>query len=329
MSNFKVLMTDSIFPDQEKERAMLEEIGAELLLSDSQDPAQLAKLAKDCDAIIVTFAEVTREVISACEKCKVIVRTGIGVNNVDVKAATEKGIIVANVLNYCIPEVADHAMALMLASLRKIIVYNKVVRCGVWDMNQGSISRIGSLTLGLYGFGNISREVALRAKAFGMKVVAYDPFLEDSIFEEYGIERKVDLEEFIQSADVLSLHLGLNEHTYQIINKKTFELMKESAILVNVSRGGLVNEDDLLYAIENNLIAGCALDVMADEPGDMHSRLLTYKNVIVTPHAAFYSEESNEELRTKATEQVLQTLTKGYPEFWVNKKELETKGERK
>ena len=179
MAKYQILMTDSLFGDQEIEQSILRKIDAELVLAPKSDPATLSNLAKDCDAMLVTFAEVGKGVIDSCTRCKLIARMGIGVNNVDVEAATQKGIMVSNVLNYCITEVADHAMGLMLACLRKIVLYNKVVHEGVWNMNQGDISRLGTLTLGLYGFGNIARQVAKRAKAFDMHVIAYDPFLPD------------------------------------------------------------------------------------------------------------------------------------------------------
>lgn len=321
MAKYKVLMTDSIFADQEIEKNILREIDAEVILSPGKDEATLAELAKDCDAIMATYAEVTRRVIESCTRCKVIIRTGIGYNNIDVEAATEKGIMVANVLNYCVTEVADHAMALILACLRKVVFLNKCVRNGNWNVNLARpIARTGTLTLGLYGFGNIARQVAVRAKAFDMHVTAYDPFLPDEVFEKAGVERCTDLDAFLRSCDVLSPHLQLNKSTQGLIDKHVFRKMKTSSYLINVSRGGLVNEEDLLAAIENHQIAGCALDVMASEPGDVHSRLLTYDNVIVTPHSAFYSDGSDIELREKSSQEIVQTFTQGYPEFWLNKK---------
>ena len=321
MAKYKVLFTDSIFADQEIEKEVLKQIDAELILAPSRDTATLCKLVEDVDAVMVCYADMNAEVISHCSpRCKVIIRTGIGYANVDMEAATAKGIMVANVLKYCNTEVADHAMALTMACLRKVVFLNKTVHNGVWNFNLARpIPRIGNVTMGLYGFGNISREVAKRAKAFDMKVVAYDPFLPDEVFTQMGVERATDLDAFISSVDVLSVHLQLNKETDKIINAKVFDLMKPTAYLINVSRGGLVDEEALLDAIANQKIGGCALDVMATEPGDIHSRLLTYDNVIITPHSAFYSDGSDIDLRHKAAEEIVQVFTQGYPEFWLNK----------
>ncbi|MDD3139873.1 MAG: C-terminal binding protein [Lachnospiraceae bacterium] len=321
MAKFKVLMADSIFINQDIEKEILKEIDAELVLSPRKDEATLAELAKDCDAIITSYAEISKHIIDSCEQCKVIIRTGIGYNNIDVEAATAKQIMVANVLNYCVEEVADHAMALILACLRKVVFFNQCVHNGTWDVNLGRpISRVSTLTLGLFGFGNIARQLAKRAKGFDLNIIAYDPFLPDEVFEKNGVTRFTDQDEFIKACDILSLHLQLNKSTQGMIDKNAFQIMKPSSYLINVSRGGLVNEFDLLDAIKNHKIAGCALDVMETEPGDLHSSLMTYDNVIVTPHAAFYSDGSDVELRQKTAEQIVQTFTQGYPEFWLNKK---------
>lgn len=320
MAKYKVVMADSLFTDQDMEKEILKEIDAEFILSPARDQDTLAELASDCDALITTFSEITKKVIDGMEKCKVIIRSGIGVNNVDIEAATEKNIMVANVQNYCIEEVADHAMALMLSSLRKIVVYNNSTHRGIWDMNVGrQIPRISRTSLGLYGFGNIARAVAHRALSFGMEVLAYDPFISTEVFQEMKVKKIDDLSELFSQSDVLSIHLPLSDKTRKIVDASVFEQMKPSAFLINVARGGLIDEEALTHAIENKLIAGCGLDVMYDEPGDLHSRLLTYENVIITPHAAFYSDYSDVELRRITTEQVVETFTKGQPRFWLNK----------
>lgn len=322
MAKYKVLQTDSIFPDVEIERSILADIDAELVVAPAKDEATLLGLVNDVDAILTTYGEVTEKVIDACENCKIIARTGIGVNNIDVEAATARGVMVSNVLNYCITEVADHCMALMLVLLRQVHTYNRAVHNGVWDVNKSNIARLNTLTLGLYGFGNIARAVAQRAKAFEMNVIASDPFVDPKLFEEFGV-KSVGVDELIESSDVLSLHLPLLKSTENIINKDVFKRMKKTAYLLNIARGGLVNEEDFIEAIDRGEIAGAGIDVMATEPGNVHSPLMTYPNVIITPHTAFYSEESNVALREESTKQIVQALTEGEPTYWYNKKAMQ------
>lgn len=322
MAKFKVLQTDSIFPDKSIETELLSKIDAELITAPAKDEDTLVGLVDDVDAILTTYGEVTEKVIDACNNCKVIARTGIGVNNIDIDAATERGIIVSNVLNYCIPEVADHAIALMLVLLRQIHTYNRAVHNGVWDVNKSNISRLDKLTLGLYGFGNIARAVATRAQALEMRVIANDPYLDQEVFDRANVE-SVEVDELIESSDVLSIHLPLLSSTEKIINADVFKKMKNTAYLLNIARGGLVDENALIQALIDEELAGAGLDVMATEPGDVHSPLMTFQNVIITPHTAFYSEESNVALREKSTEQIIQTLTEGKPEFWYNKKAMQ------
>lgn len=320
---YKILMTDSIFKDQQIERDMLQKIDAGLVVARNSDEKTLAGLAGDVDGILVTYARVTRVVIEAAGKCKIIVRTGIGLDNIDIAAATAKKIMVANVPDYCIVEVADHTIALMLNCLRKITYYANAVKGGIWDMTIGKpIQRISSMVLGLYGFGNIARAVALRAQAFGMRVVAYDPYIKAPVFKKANVHCISSFKQFVSSIDVLSLHAPLTEENQGIINYDVFARMKQSAYLINTSRGGLINEADLCEAIDKGEIMGCGLDVMQTEPGDVKSPLLKYGMVCITPHAAFYSNESDIELRTKSAEQIVLALTQGRPKYFVNKNSL-------
>ena len=316
---YKILQADCIFRDQDIERDLLKKIDAELIVAGSSDKETLAGLAGDADGIIVTYAKIPESVIDAARKCRIIVKTGIGYDNIDVEAATARGIMVANVPDYCITEVADHTMALMLNCLRKVSYYHNTVKNGKWDMNLGRpIQRIGGLTLGLYGFGNIAREVASRAQAFGIDVVAYDPYIEDPVFEKANVKRIKDFMEFVSGVDILSLHAPLTSENRGIIDSTVLSKMKKTACLINTARGGLVNESDLQKAIDKKEIMGCGIDVMQTEPGDVNSPLLKYDMVCVTPHAAFYSEGSDVELRTKSVEQIILALTQGEPKYLVN-----------
>lgn len=320
LSKYKILMTDCIFQDQNIERRLLASIGAELILAPSKDEDTLARLAHDVDGILVTYAEVTEKVIKACTKCRIIARTGIGYNNIDMAAANQSGIMVSNVPDYCIDEVADHTLALILSSLRKITLLSAAVKRGQWDMNLARpIPRLNTLTAGLVGFGHIAQAVSVRLKAFGIAVKAYDPYVADSVFTGAGIERCMSLQALAETADILSLHSPLTDETRNMINNSIFQRMKPSAILVNTSRGPLVHEKDLHDAIVKGQIAGCCLDVLTTEPCDRNSPLLHQDNVIITPHVAFYSEGSDIELRTKSTQQIILALTQGQPQYWVNR----------
>ncbi len=320
MAKYKVLMTDCIFPDQDIEREILSEIDAELVVATSTDVETLIREGKDCDAIITVYAEVGEEFINALEKCKLIIKTGIGVNNIDVNAATKKGIMVANVPDYCISEVADHAMALFLCGIRKVEIMDRGVKSGVWNFNSAKpIPRLAGKVFGLFGFGNIAQCVAQRAKAFDMEVVAYDPYIPEEIFRKAGVKRIGELDTLFRTSDFLSLHVPLNPETRHVVNLDSIGKMKRTAYIVNTSRGPLIKEDDLLVALKKGLLAGAALDVLENEPPEAGNELLSLPNILITPHAAFYSEGSSTELREKSTQDVVRTLTEGAPKNWLNK----------
>jgi D-3-phosphoglycerate dehydrogenase len=319
MAKYRIFMTDTIFPDTELERKVLSELDADFVFSGKKDTGSLIREGAGADAVLVVFAELNREFIQALTRCRIIARAGIGVNNIDLAAATEKGIKVTNVSDYCFDEVASHAMALALGCLRKTVLYAGSVKSGVWDMNVGRpIPRISGLTFGLFGFGHIAQAVAVRAKAFGMNVTAYDPYLEDNVFAGAGVRRAAGWEEFLAELDVLSLHAPLTEGTRGIVNAKSLGLMKPSAILINTARGPLVNEKDLYEALKNRVIAQAGLDVLETEP-PAKDGLHMLDNAIVTPHAAFYSDEAELELRRKTARQIVLELTGREPEYWVNR----------
>ncbi len=321
MSKYKVFMTDTIFPDTSIEEKELSSIDAELVVSSANDPRTFIEEGRDCDAMLIVYAPVGAEVISALEKCRVMVRTGIGVNNIDIEAASAKKIMVANVPDYCVDEVADHTFSLFLCGVRKISYLNQKVKSGVWNVNEAKpIPRLRGKKYGLLGCGAIGQQVATRAKAFGMEVHGYDPFLSDEKFAELGIIKVETLEEFFPRVDFFSLHVPLTETTHHMINRNTLQQMKSSAFFVNTSRGPLVNEEDLYEALSNKVIAGAALDVLNTEPPEMPFLLSELENVILTPHAAFVSEDAIPELRRKAAQEIARTLTEGKPKFWVNRK---------
>jgi len=323
MGKYKIVMTDNIFKDTSIEYNRYTEAGFDFVLLPDHDEATLVEGCKDADGVLVVFADCNANVINAMEKCKIICRCGMGVNNIDIPAATAKGIMVANVDKYCLDEVSDHAVALMLDLLRKTTYMSNLLRKGVWNGALARpIPRLSTLTLGLYGLGAISSFFAKKAKAFGMHVAAYDPFLPAEYFEQMGVERVEKEEDLFRMADVLSVHLPLNKATTGIISYEKMKLMKPSAIFINVARGGLVDEAGLIKALQEGTIGGAGLDVLVDEYPSMDNPLFQMDNVIVSPHIAYYSEGSDVDLRNGAANQIIGALKDGEPQFFVNRKAL-------
>ena len=323
MGKFKVVYTDNIYKDNEIEYRRFAEAGYDFSVASSHDKETLKKECADADAVMLSFIEMDEELINSLQKCKVIVRCGMGFNNVDIPAATKRGIMVANVQKYCLDEVSDHAVALMLTLIRKTAYLSRLLREGIWDPAKARpIPRLKDLTLCLYGLGGISSRFATKAKAFGMHVAAYDPFLPAEYFEQMGVERIAEEDELFRRADVLSVHLPLNKSTAKIINAEKLAMMKPTAIFLNLARGGLVDEEALIKALQEGKLGGAGLDVLADEFPSMDNPLFQMDNIIVSPHIAYYSEGSDVDLRNYAINQVIGALENGAPEFFLNKKEL-------
>lgn len=321
MPKHSVFMTDTIFPDTAIERRELDLADATLILSSKPDAATLIEEGRDCDAMLVVYAQVDADVINSLTHCKVIVRAGIGFNNVDIEAATRAGIMVANVPDYCLDEVADHTLALFLAVARKTCFMNSQVAGGTWNIADAKpIPRLRGKVFGLFGCGAIGQQVGHRAAAFGMEVVGYDPYAPEAVLSSNGIRRISDFGEFLASVDVLSLHVPLTDETHHIINRRSMEKMKPTAYVINTSRGGLIDEIELYEALEQGVIAGAGLDVLEVEPPPQAPALSGRANVVMTPHAAFFSEDSVAELRRKASREIIRTLQEGEPRFCINRK---------
>ncbi len=318
MSKFKVVLTDNIFPDLDIENEMLSKVDAELV--EVTDLANLANEVKDADAVINTYAQMTPEIIGGMDKCKLIIRNGIGVNTIDVDACNAKGIMVANIPTYCIEEVATHAITLMLTLNRKIFLYNRTVREGIWDVKEGmKINSVVGATLGLVGFGRIPRLINDRAQALGMKVLAYDPFVTAENAAEAGAT-KAEMDQIIAESDFISIHCPLIPDTRGMFNYDVFKAMKDSAYLINTARGPIVNEPDLVRALEEGLIGGAGLDVLMEDKGQTEHPLYKFENCIITPHAAWYSETSILRRRTQTVDSVIEVLTgSGEPHSFLNK----------
>jgi len=321
MARTLVAVTDSVFPNLDPAREVLSKIGADLHLASEPKPDSILRVAKDADAILTTYAKVTAEMIPQLSRCRIIGRFGIGVDNVDIPAATGKGIVVTRVPDYCLDEVSDHAMALLLALVRKIPFLNARSHSGIWEMKAAvPIHRLRGTVLGLVAFGQIPQLVAPKAKSFGMRVVTYDPYIPDDVLANAGVGR-VEFDELVKISDYISIHTPLMPATHHLFNADVFKRMKPTAYLVNTARGPIVDEAALAEALDKKEIAGAALDVMEKEP-TTSSSLFGRDNVIITPHSSFYSEESLVDLQTKAAEEVVRVLTGQAPRNPVNPEAL-------
>ena len=322
--SYQVAVADSVFPNLDPAREVLSRVGARLELASEPTSEAILRLARDADAILVTYAKITGDMVRQLTKCRVISRFGIGVDNVDIPEATKKGIVVTKVPDYCIDEVSDHTMALLLAVVRKIPFINAQVHAGTWKMpNVVPIHRLRGSVLGLVGFGRIPQLVVPKAKAFGMKVIAFDPYVARDVFARAGVDG-VDFPTLVTTSDYVSIHSPLVPETRNLFNADAFRQMKRTAYLVNTARGPIVDEAALAAALAAGEIAGAALDVMVQEPPPAGSPLFGRDNVIVTPHTSFYSEESLVELQTKAAQEVVAVLTGRPPRNPVNPEVLQS-----
>ena len=303
-----VVVTDSPFPSLDPAKKALEEANAEVVQAPSSSEEDIIKAAENADAILVTYAKLNENILRSLKNCKAIGRFGIGVDNIDLKVAGELGISVNYVPDYCLDEVSDQAMAMIISMARKIPQSNKLVQSGRWEMPAVvPMYRLRGKTVGLIGFGNIPRLMAPKAQAFGFNVIAADPYAPKELFEKHGVE-SVSMDELYERSDFISVHAPLLPETTGLVNKDAFKKMKDTAIIVNTARGPLINEKDLIEALDKNEIGGAGLDVVETEPLPKDSPLIGRDNVILAPHTAFYSVEALEELQTKAASDVARVL---------------------
>ena len=314
----KVVLTDYVWESLDVEKKTLEGL-AELVPLQTKKPEEFLAQAEDCDGLLNTYAgPITAEVMARMGKCRIIARYGIGVDTIDLDAATRAGIIVTNNPTYCIEEVAEHTMALMLACVRKVAVYDRLVRGGRWELPPGKpMFRLSGRTLGLVGFGNIARQVAVRAAAFGMRVLFADPFVQDAQFDAPG--KKAALHDLLGESDFVSLHPPLISETRKMISEDALSHMKSAAFLINCSRGPIVDTDALVRALDAKKIAGCALDTTDPEPLPDPHPLRGRENVIITPHVAWYSEQALVGLQAGAPNEVRRVLSGEWPVNVVNR----------
>lgn len=304
----KVILTDHGFASIDQEKRLIADAGGELVVLQTKDPEALIAACADADALLVQWAPITAAVIAALRRCKVIVRYGIGVDNVDLKAAGARGIPVCNVPDYCIDEVADHALALALSLARQVPQTDAAVRGGTWKILPPSpFPAFRSTTFATAGFGRIARAVLERARPFGFKLAAYDPFVPSAAFAEAGV-RPLELDGLWREAGILSLHLPLTPDTRHLVGEASLARMRSDAIVVNTARGGLIDAVALARALGDKRIAGAGLDVFETEPLEPDHPLRRAPNVILTSHTAWYSGGSVPELQRKSAEAIVRAL---------------------
>jgi D-3-phosphoglycerate dehydrogenase len=312
-----IAVTDSPFPSLEPVKAALARIDPELRMAKSASAEDILAVARDADAVLVTYAKLAGGLLRQLRKCRAIGRFGLGVDNIDIPAARELGITVTYVPDYCMHEVSDHAMALILALCRKITQSNALVQAGRWELPPlVPFHRLAGRVLGLVGFGNIPRTLAPKAKAFGLRVVAHDPYAPPQAFAAAGVEG-VSLDRLLEISDFVSIHAPLTPATRGLLNAEALQKMKKGALLINTARGPLVDEAALVAALDSGHLGGAALDVVAVEPLPKDSKLIGRDNVILTPHTGFYSVEALEELQTKCAADVARVLSGEKPVYPV------------
>jgi D-3-phosphoglycerate dehydrogenase / 2-oxoglutarate reductase len=320
--HFKVLITDYAWNSLDLEESILKQANASLVVAHTGDEDELVKLSANVNGIMTCWKPVTEKVIANSTRCLAVGRYGVGLDNIDVSFSTKNGIVVTNVPSYCVSEVSDHTMALLLSLGRKVTFFDRAIKGGSYDLGRETpLYRIEGKILGLVGFGTIGKAVHRRAIGFGLRVIAYDHHLDEKSAKDYGVE-SVGFSDLLRRSDYVSIHVPLTLKTRRIFNLEAFRQMKPSAFLINTARGDIIDHQDLLEALNGNLIAGAGLDVLPKEPPDLTDPLLLYPRTIITPHAAFNSEESLIELREKAATQMADVILGRLPNHIVNREVL-------
>ena len=320
MGKFKVVVTDYTYEDLDVERSVLAQ-RPDIEICDYQfrKEEDVLKITGDCDVLVCQYSQITRRVIENLQNCKMIIRYAIGVDNIDLEAAGERGIPVVNVPDYGVDEVSTHAVTLILAALRKLPQMLKSVRERKWDYALVKpLYRTKGSTLGLVGLGRSPRDVAKKMSGFGMKILAYDPYAPTERAQALGVDL-VGMNQLLAESDVISIHCPLTPETYHLFNLETMKKMKPTAFLVNTARGGSVDGGDLAKACAEGIIAGAAIDVTENEPISKDDPLLDLDNVMVTPHMAWYTEDSIISLKEKLATEIIRVYDGVEPVNIVNR----------
>jgi D-3-phosphoglycerate dehydrogenase / 2-oxoglutarate reductase len=315
----QVYVTDDRYGDYSIEQEILAEVDAEIVVCDLHDPSIAKTTLAKADAILLNLFDMNANIIASLKNCRVISRYGVGIDNVDVAAATKAGIWVARVPSYCVDEVAVHTIGLLLGAIRRIPARDRLVRAGAWNLqNTQKVHRMAGRRLGIIGFGAVGREVYKRLSTFQLaETLVYDPSKDPDYVREAGAE-PVPLQTLLQESDYVTIHAPLSEATTGLIDREKLALMKPGAILVNTARGKIVNQADLVEALQEGRLAYAALDVMDTEPPAADDPILALDNIILTDHCAYYSEQSISELKAKTAYNVLEVLKGRSPVYPVN-----------
>jgi len=315
--SFVVIHTDPHHTDFRHEQAELDAIGATLRPFNVTTEEEVAAACQEADGLLVTYAKVGKVALAGMPKLKIVVRTGVGYDSLDVPAATARKVMVANVPDYCVSDLTEHTMALLLTWWRRILELDKQVRTEGWGRPVKPVYRLEGKTLGILGMGRMGQALAVRARGFGLKLLGYDPYIPPTAFAALGVE-PVGLEHLLRASDIVTIHSLLSAETRGIICERTLRTMKPTAVIINTARGGLIATDDLVRALKEGWIAGAALDVTEPEPLPLEHPIRTLPRVLLTPHAAWYSEEAEPELRRRAARTVVEALRGERPATLLN-----------
>lgn len=314
----KIVLTDTDYPDVVLEQSLCKEADITLSVAQCRTPQEVIEAAQGASALLVQYAPITREVFEALPELGIVSRYGVGVDTIDLEAAKERGVWVANVPDYGVEEVAAHAFGMALALVRHLPFYDRDIRQGSWHFESpGTLHRLSTLTFGVLGMGRIGRTVATRAQAWFGQVVGYDAYLNANAEVWPQGVRQVEVEALFKESDVLSLHAPLTHETQGIVNSERLSVMKPGSYLINTARGGLVDIRALRAALGDGQLAGAGLDVLPQEPPDADDPLVHHPRVLLSPHAAFYSREAAQELRRKTVQNVITWVQEGTPLYPV------------
>jgi D-3-phosphoglycerate dehydrogenase len=325
-----VVITDYDYGDVDIEREILEAAGARVVALQAKSEPELFEQAVECSAMMNQYARIGRDTIERMTRCKVIARYGVGVDIVDVEAATSRNILVTNVRDYCTEEVADHAIALWLTLARRLFDYDRATKAGVWQWQSGQpIQRLRGRTMGVVSFGKIGQAIGERARAFGVEIIAYDPYLSADVARQHGATL-VDKATLLARSDYILMQAPMNADTHHFLSNAEFSAMKPGAILVNTGRGPTVDNAALYRALTEGTLLAAGLDDPEEEPAKRAAwspagnPLFSLPNVVITPHAAYYSEQSIQTARETAASEVARVLTGKSPRYPVNADRLPT-----
>ncbi|MCL5073689.1 MAG: C-terminal binding protein, partial [Actinobacteria bacterium] len=304
----KIFISYFEYPDVEIEKKLFKDAGFEVFDFRHDKEVDISGMAEEMDALLVQYVQVNRKVIDRLKNCKIIVRYGIGYDNIDANYAADKGIVVCNVPDYSIDEVADHTISLILALSRGLNKLDRSIREGKFGFeNAKPLYRIKGKTLGIIGFGRISRLIVKKVRGFDFNVIVYDPYVDDKTMNILGAE-KTGLEEIFARSDFIAVNCPLTDNTKHLVNEQRLKKMKKTAYLINTARGSIVDEKALINALKESLIAGAGLDVFEQEPLSNDNPLLKMENVILTPHCGWYTEDSIIDLKIKAAQEIIRVL---------------------